>query len=95
LNRPSSVVEIVAGIVDTDSYQSLINFPFFATAEDGVYILERGTPLVQVIPFHRKTTHLVGKVRSETVAEGETRERILRSTQASDGWYRMFARAAR
>ena len=95
LNRPSSVVEIVAGIVDTDSYQSLINFPFFATAEDGMYILERGTPLVQVVPFHRKTTHLVGKVRSETVAEGETRERILRSTQASDGWYRMFARAAR
>jgi hypothetical protein len=95
LNRRSSVVEIVSGIVDTDTYQSLINFPFFATAEDGVYTLERGTPLVQVIPFRRETTHLTGKARSETAAEGKTRERILRNTQASDGWYRMFARAAR
>ncbi|GEM_PF-6275835 len=42
LNRPNPVVEIVAGVVDTDTYQSLIHFPFFATADDGVYTLERG-----------------------------------------------------
>lgn len=95
LNRPRPVVEIVAGIVDTDTYQSLINFPFFATAADGVYTLERGTPLVQVIPFRRATTHLEGVVRIETDAEAETRARILRSTQASEGWYRKVARGQR
>jgi hypothetical protein len=95
LNRPCPVIEIISGIVDTDTYRSLINFPFFATAADGVYTLERGTPLVQVIPFRRETTQLVGKVRAETADEGDTRNRILRSTQAADGWYRRFARAAR
>jgi hypothetical protein len=95
LNRASPVVEIISGIVDTDTYQSLINFPFFAVAPDGTYTLERGTPLVQVIPFKRQTTHLAAAIRPETPEEAETRERILRNTQASEGWYRKIARAAR
>ncbi|MDX2265577.1 MAG: DUF6065 family protein [Hyphomicrobiales bacterium] len=95
LNRPNPVVEIVAGIVDTDTYQSLIHFPFFATAPDGVYTLERGTPIVQVIPFQRETTHLESDIRPETTAEAETRERIRRNTQAVEGWYRTVARAKR
>lgn len=95
LNRPNSVIEIVCGVVDTDSYQSLINFPFFAVAADGVYTLERGTPMVQIIPFQRDTTHIAGQVRTETSVETRTRERILRQTQASEGWYRKAARAAR
>lgn len=95
LNRPNPVVEIVAGVVDTDTYQSLIHFPFFATADDGVYTLERGTPVVQIIPFQRDTTHLTADIRAETGAEGETREKILRNTQAVEGWYRQVARAKR
>ena len=86
---------MLSGVVDTDTYQSLINFPFFATAADGVYALERGTPLVQVIPFRRDTTALGSNVRAETAEEAEVRLRILRNTQASEGWYRKFARAAR
>jgi hypothetical protein len=95
LNRPNPVVEIVAGIVDTDAYLSLIHFPFFATAPDGIYTLEKGTPLVQVIPFRRDTTALRGAIRIETPADSAARERILRNTRASDGWYRRFARAPR
>lgn len=95
LNRPNAIVEVISGIVDTDTYHSLINFPFLATASDGVYTLEKGSPLVQVIPFKRATTHIEGEVRAETAAESEERERILRNTQASEGWYRKFARAAR
>ena len=53
LNRPDAVVEVFAGVVDTDTYTAPINFPFVATAADGVYTLEKGTPLVQVIPFRR------------------------------------------
>lgn len=95
LNRPNPVVEIISGIVDTDTYHSLINFPFIATGADGVYTLEKGSPLVQVIPFKRSTTHLDGEVRVETAQEAAERDRILRNTQASEGWYRKFARAAR
>ncbi len=95
LNRPSGVFECIAGIVDTDTYHSLINFPFIATAPDGVYTIERGTPLVQVIPFRRESTQIAGEVRVERANEGEMRERILRQTQASEGWYRRVARAQR
>jgi len=95
INRPSPVIEAISGVVDTDTYQSLINFPFMATAPDGVYTIERGTPLVQVIPFRRETTHIAGEVRAETGEEQALRERILHNTQASEGWYRRVARAQR
>lgn len=95
LNRERPVFEIVSGIVDTDTYPSRIHFPFFATAADGTYTIERGTPLVQVIPFERQGTHIEGGHRAETPVEAATRERVLRNTQASEGWYRRVARAMR
>lgn len=97
LNRPSLPVEIIAGLVDTDSYHALINFPFIATGDDGVHTLEKGTPLVQVIPFRRADIALVPSfsVRAETPPESEARERIRRNTLAGEGWYRKFARAKR
>lgn len=95
LNRSNGVVEVVSGVVDTDTYHSLINFPFIATAPDGVYTLERGTPIVQIIPFRRDTTAITGVVRAETADEGRTRDRILTQTLAQEGWYRREARAQR
>lgn len=95
LNRPNGIFEIVAGVVDTDTYQSEIHFPFFATGEDGLHVLERGMPIVQVIPFRRETSDLEADIRAESESEGSVRQRILRKTLASDGWYRKFARAQR
>ena len=95
LNRPNGVFEVVAGVVDTDTYQSEIHFPFFAIGEDGLHVLERGTPIVQVIPFHRETTDFDGDIRSESEDERAIRKSILRKTLAADGWYRKFARAQR
>jgi len=95
LNRPHPAVEIVAGIVDTDSYLAQIHFPFFAIAGDGIHVLEKGTPLVQVIPFKRADTALPGVIKAETSADAATRQRIFRNTLAGDGWYRRFARAPR
>ncbi len=95
LNRNSDVFEIIAGVVDTDTYYSFINFPFVPIAPDGVYILERGIPLVQVIPFRRDASYIDGVVRAETPGETEKRGRIVRSMQASEGWYRDVARAKR
>ncbi len=65
LNRPNGVFEVVAGVVDTDTYQSEIHFPFFATGEDGLHVLERGTPIVQVIPFRRDASDLDADIRTE------------------------------
>lgn len=43
---------VLEGVVDTDVYYNQVNFPFvWTTNESG--IVERGTPLVQVIPFKR------------------------------------------
>jgi hypothetical protein len=95
LNRPNPVVEVVAGIVDTDRYVSLIHFPFFAIGADGMHTLDKGTPLVQVIPFQRASTALPGEIKAETPTDAATRQRILRNTQAGDGWYREVARAPR
>jgi hypothetical protein len=95
LNRPNPVVEVVAGIVDTDRYASLIHFPFFAIGRDGVHTLEKGTPLVQVIPFRRADAALPGSIKVETPQDAATRQRIFRNTLAGDGWYRKFARAPR
>lgn len=82
-------------MVDTDTYRSPVNFPFVATAPDGVYTLQKGTPLVQVVPFIRPEPALKSVVRAETEQDAQLRERIHRSTLAGDGWYRRHARAAR
>lgn len=95
LNRPNGVFETVSGIVDTDTYASEIHFPFFATGEDGLHVIEQGSPLVQVIPFRRSATDLDAEIRAETDAERDTRTQILRNTQAAEGWYREHARAKR
>ncbi len=95
LNRPNGVFELVAGVVDTDTYHSEVHFPFFATGADGLHTIEKGTPLVQVIPFRRSDCDIDAEIRAETKAEGETRTRILRQTRAAAGWYREHARVKR
>ncbi len=95
LNRPHPLFHCLAGVVDTDTYQSHIHFPFIATGPDGVHVLERGTPLVQVIPFRRDQTNLETSIGPELADEAVAREKILRQTQASEGWYRTDARAKR
>ncbi|CAH2401382.1 DUF6065 family protein [Mesorhizobium ventifaucium] len=95
LNRPAQPFECVAGIVDTDTYAAHIHFPFFATAPDGLYVIEKGTPLVQVLPFRREDVALKAEIQAETGAEATERETVYRNTIASEGWYRKWARAAR
>jgi hypothetical protein len=95
VNRPNAVIEVLSGLVDTDSYRSPVNFPFVVIAPDGVHTLAKGTPLVQVVPFRRDDGALEASIRAETKREGEERERIRRSTRAGEGWYKRHARAAR
>jgi Family of unknown function (DUF6065) len=95
INRPSDVVHLFSGVVDTDRYRSPVHFPFVTTAPDGVHTLKRGTPLVQVVPFRRADAAIAGSVRAETEEERAVRAAIRRGTLAGDGWYRREARATR
>jgi len=95
LNRAGQPFECVAGIVDTDTYFAHIHFPFFATAPDGLYTIEKGTPLVQVIPIRREGIAQKAEIRAETATEAGEAQKVFRNTLASEGWYRKFARATR
>ncbi|BAQ90099.1 putative Deoxyuridine 5'-triphosphate nucleotidohydrolase [uncultured Mediterranean phage uvMED] len=53
LNRMEKRFKLFDGVVDTDRYYNNINFPFIWTGGDGEFLIEKGTPLVQVIPFKR------------------------------------------
>ncbi|MBC8130028.1 MAG: hypothetical protein H7Y08_06865 [Rhizobiaceae bacterium] len=95
LNRPNGVFEAVSGVVDTDTYHALIHFPFFPIGPDGLHVIEKGTPLVQVIPFRRADVELKSEIRAETPEEAAEQNHVYRSTIAAPGWYRRFARAER
>ena len=95
LNRPNGVFEVLSGVVDTDTYRAAVHFPFFATGPDGLHVIERGSPLVQVIPFRRETADQEAVIRAESPEERTDRERIQRLTKAETGWYRTAARGKR
>ncbi len=44
-----------AGVVDTDTYLPVVNFPFLLTDPRFEGTVEAGTPIVQVIPFKRES----------------------------------------
>jgi hypothetical protein len=53
LNRIDEKLDLLSGIVETDKYFEYVNFPGFVKMENGYQKLERGHPLMQVIPFKR------------------------------------------
>jgi hypothetical protein len=54
MNRIEDRFEIISGVVDTDTYISLINFPFILNKRDEQFMIKKGDPMVQVIPFKRE-----------------------------------------
>jgi hypothetical protein len=95
LNRPNRVIDLLSGVVDTDNFPTPVNFPFLVTAPDGVHVLPKGTPLVQVIPFRRDDAMISGRVRAEREPEQAERTRTHRSIMSGGSWYRRHARAKR
>lgn len=58
MNNPHEVFEIIPGIVDTDTYEIPVNFPFLIKAEKKKNIqtiIKKGTPYVQIIPFKKES----------------------------------------
>jgi len=46
---------LIDGIVDTDTYINVINFPFILKKRDKQFLIKKGDPMVQVIPFKRES----------------------------------------
>lgn len=53
LNRTDLPFHTLSGIVETDSYKSVVNFPFLIK-KDFEGTIPAGTPIVQIIPFKRE-----------------------------------------
>lgn len=55
LNRNDLPFRTFSGVIETDQYPGVIEFPFqlLDKFDDDIYILEKGTPLCQIIPFKR------------------------------------------
>lgn len=49
-----SIFTILDGIVDTDTYDAPVNFPFVLNNVDFEGLIPAGTPLAQIIPFKRE-----------------------------------------
>ena len=66
MNQPKKDYELASGVVDTDTYDKIIQFPYFIrkrfTEQQTQIYIEKDTPMVQVIPFRRESwTSRVGK----------------------------------
>jgi len=55
LNRHDLPFRTFSGVVDTDMYKLGVEFPFqlLSSIKQDVFILEKGTPICQVLPFKR------------------------------------------
>ncbi len=72
INRPNGVIEVLSGLVDTDSYTSPVNFPFVAIAPDGVHTLDKGNPAGpgHPIPPSRRGCRSLNPRRDQTGGRG-------------------------
>jgi hypothetical protein len=55
LNRMEERFEAISGVVDTDTYINVINFPFHWKKWNQQTLLKKGEPMIQVIPFKRES----------------------------------------
>jgi len=55
MNRLEPRFEIISGVVDTDTYVNPINFPFILHKRNEQFLIKKGEPMVQVIPFKRES----------------------------------------
>jgi hypothetical protein len=61
MHSPNGIFTILEGLVDTDTYQAPVNFPFILNDVKWEGIIDAGTPMAQVIPIKRDSwKHKIG-----------------------------------
>lgn len=93
LNRDNATFDVFSGVVDTDTYETPVNIPFFMKKVGGIYTLNKGTPMVQLIPFKRSDFRATA--RASTVAEMTSTAKESFNLKSMQGWYRQKVRAKR
>ena len=66
------IFEIISGVVDTDTYINVINFPFLLQETKKQFLIKKGEPMIQVIPFKRESWKMwsgfyIEKLHSKTL----------------------------
>lgn len=84
LNRHDLPFRTFSGVVDTDVYPGAVEFPFqfLDVIKEEIFILDKGTPLCQIIPFKRDTWESEKSSYDEkefTKAKYEIKSKIVRS----------------
>lgn len=77
-NRPDLPFEIITGVVDTDTYDLNINFPFYWT-DDSIgkeIVITTDMPIAQIIPFKREEWKM--KVENQPVPTVRQRLKFFR-----------------
>ena len=65
--------ELISGIVDTDSYEDRIHFPFYWIANPHEHkLMKKGSPMVMVMPFKRESW----KMTCQVTDMPDTRKRL-------------------
>ena len=72
MNRLEERFKIIEGVVDTDNYINVINFPFILKKRDEQFLIKKGEPMIQVIPFKRDSWKMwagfyMEKLHSKTI----------------------------
>ncbi len=70
-----NVISILPGIVDTDSYNAPVHFPFLVGKDRYTGLIKAGTPIAQVIPFKRESWQMA--IEEDLIVKGKTDTKIL------------------
>ncbi len=92
INSGNKYFESFTGVVDTDNYNNIINFPFRVLNPDNKsefeFMIKRGEPIVQVIPFKRSEVYAKSIVRNASFEDWQ-KEIIDQDLVAGNwSWYR-------
>jgi hypothetical protein len=55
MHNPNGIFEILPGVVDCDTYNPPVNFPFVMNDINFEGLIPAGTPMAQIIPFKRES----------------------------------------
>jgi hypothetical protein len=87
-HNPNPWFEILEGLVDTDTYNIPIHFPFILKNPTAEYLIPEGTPMVQIIPFKRdEWKFTIGNDQDRKLVAEQDREL---SKYAWDRYKRLF-----
>ena len=86
-----SVFTILPGIVDTDTFDAPVNFPFVLNDINFEGTIPAGTPMAQVVPFRRESWEMEIGNHEDVVRQTETTN--LLKTQLFDSYKSQFRQA--